>query len=268
MNHTPDMMPSYGSKGAPSKFKGSYEEVKKFLKKFNQMCKAYNVPKDQDKCEHILDYCSSKVVKLIEALPSYKEKDWIRLETDILSYYDAELRETRYKVHNIQSLTQHWRHKRIKDLTQWEKYFREFMTIAGWLLNKKKINETQQAAYFWHGIHSGLRGIIEQRLSAKNPLHDITQVFPMTDVINTAQALLERNRFDYDLMDSDSEESSDESSESDSEDNSSENSESESESEVDNNKSSYKKKSHKMKAKSYKTKSSKEEQWIVTPRPD
>jgi hypothetical protein len=31
------------------------------------------VPKDQDKCEHILDYCSSKVVKLIEALPSYKE---------------------------------------------------------------------------------------------------------------------------------------------------------------------------------------------------
>jgi hypothetical protein len=43
------------------------------------MCKAYNVPKDQDKCEHILDYCSSKVVKLIEALPSYKDKDWTRL---------------------------------------------------------------------------------------------------------------------------------------------------------------------------------------------
>jgi hypothetical protein len=118
MNHTPDIMPSYSSKGAPDKFKGCHEEVKKFLKKFNQICKTYNVPKDQDKCEHILDYCSSKVVKFIEALPSYKEKDWIRLETDILSYYDAELRETRYKVHNIQSLTQHWRHKRMKDLTQ------------------------------------------------------------------------------------------------------------------------------------------------------
>jgi hypothetical protein len=55
----------------------------------------------------------------------------------------------------------------------------------------------------------------------------------MADVINTAQALLERNRFDYDLMDSDSEESSDENSKSDLEDNSSENSDSESESEVD-----------------------------------
>jgi Mg-chelatase subunit ChlI len=188
-----------------------------------------------------------KVVKLTEALPSYKEKDWIRLETDILSYYDAELTETGYKVHNIQSLTQYWRHNC------------EFMTIAGWFLNKKKINETQQAAYFWHRIHSGLREIIEQRLSAKNPLHDITQVFPMTDVINTVQASLERNRFDYDLMDSDSEELSDESSESDSEDNSSENSDSESESEVDHNKSSHKKKSHKKKAKSYKAKSSKED---------
>jgi hypothetical protein len=58
----------------------------------------YNVPKDQDKCEHILDYCSSKVVKLIEALPSYKDKEWTRLERDILCYYDVELRETRYKV--------------------------------------------------------------------------------------------------------------------------------------------------------------------------
>jgi hypothetical protein len=46
MNHMPDMMPSHGSKGAPDKFKGSHEEVKKFLKKFNQICKAYNVPKD------------------------------------------------------------------------------------------------------------------------------------------------------------------------------------------------------------------------------
>jgi hypothetical protein len=82
MNHTPHMMPSCGSKVAPAKFKGSHEDVKKFLKKFNQMCKAYNVSKDQDKCEHILDYCSSKVVKLIEALPSYKDKYWTRLEKD------------------------------------------------------------------------------------------------------------------------------------------------------------------------------------------
>jgi hypothetical protein len=45
----------------------------------------------------------------------------------------------------------------MKDLTQWKKYLHEFMTIAGWLLNKKKINETQQAVYFWHRIHSGLQ---------------------------------------------------------------------------------------------------------------
>jgi hypothetical protein len=85
------------------------------------------------------------------------------------------------------------------------------MTISGWLLNKKKIDETQKAAYFWHGIHAGLRRRIEQRLSSKNPQHDITQVFPMLEVINTAEVLLERNRFDYDLMDSDSDESSDKS---------------------------------------------------------
>jgi hypothetical protein len=79
MSHTLDMMPSCGFKAAAAKFKGSHEDVKKFSKKFNQMCKVYNVSKDQDKCEHILDYCSSKVVKLIGALPSYKDRDWTRL---------------------------------------------------------------------------------------------------------------------------------------------------------------------------------------------
>jgi hypothetical protein len=134
------------------------------------------------------------------------------------------------------------------------------MTIAGWLLNEKKIDETQQAAYFWHGIYSGLSRIIEQRLSSKNPQHDITQVLPMLEVINTAEALLERNRFDYDLMDSDSDESSDESSESDSEDNSSEESDNASDSEVEHSKSSHKKKSHKKKTMSSKDSSSKEDQ--------
>jgi hypothetical protein len=122
-----------------------------------------------------------------------------------------------------------------------------------------RIDETQQAAYFWHGIHSGLKRIIKQRLSSENPQHDITQVFPMLEVINTAEALLERNRFDYDLIDSDSDESSDKSSKSDSEDNSSEESDNASNSEVEHSKSSHKNKSHKKKTRSSKDSSSKED---------
>jgi hypothetical protein len=72
---TPDMMPYLGHKSAPRKFKGKYEKVKKFIKLYNRFANSYNCT-DGDKCELIVDYCSKRVVKLIEGLKSYQDKDW------------------------------------------------------------------------------------------------------------------------------------------------------------------------------------------------
>jgi hypothetical protein len=87
---TPAMMPSPRAKEAPTKFTGKYEDVKHFLKRYNNLCATYNVEEDTEKCERILDYCSHKVIQLIEALKSYTEKNWANLEADLLRYYDAD----------------------------------------------------------------------------------------------------------------------------------------------------------------------------------
>jgi hypothetical protein len=195
---TPDMMPPVGSKSAPEKFKGSAEDVKKFLKRFNQLCSAYNVT-PTEKCERVLDYCSGKVTRLIEALPSYNTPNWNQLEIDILSYYDADLKETRFMVCDLHSLTRQWKEKQIKNLTVWKKYQREFVTIAGWLKKKLLITDDQEAAFFWKGMNKSLRRTIENRLMARNPLADVTKVFPITDIINTTKSMFERNRFDHNL---------------------------------------------------------------------
>src|SRR5271170_2265882 len=201
---TPDMMPLLGQKGAPTKFRGHYEEVKQFIRHFNQLCKAYGVSDDKDKCERVVDYCSSKVVKLIEALPSYQTNDWTNLETDLLTYYDADLKDTRYIVRDLLALTRHWKVKQIKTLTKWRKYVRKFTTVAGWLEAKKKISEGDKASYFWHGINKQLRQNIEIRLiTGAKPL-DIKSPFPVTEVCKVAERIFERNRFDINLADSDS----------------------------------------------------------------
>src|ERR1700730_4847560 len=133
-----DMMPLMGQKGAPAKFRGHYEEVKRFIRHYNHLCKAYGVTEAQDKCDRVIDYCSSKVVKLIEALTSYQSGDWDALEKDLLSYYDANLKDTRYIVRDLLTLTRTWKTKPIKTLTRWKQYERKFTTIAGWLETKKK----------------------------------------------------------------------------------------------------------------------------------
>ena len=203
-NNKGDMMPLLGQRGAPAKFRGHYAEVKRFTRHFNQLCAAYGVTESKDKCNRIIDYCSTRVVKLIEALTSYQTDDWTQLEEDLHNYYDAALKDTRYVVRDLYNLTQSWKHKTIKTLTKWKQYQRKFTTIAGWLETKSKITKAEKASYFWHGINKPLKQVIEVRLiTGANPL-PVTEPFPIENVCQVVKTLFERNRFDKNLADSDS----------------------------------------------------------------
>ncbi|KAF9030233.1 hypothetical protein BDZ89DRAFT_949931 [Hymenopellis radicata] len=198
------MLPPLGSKSAPTKFAGNYEDVKTFLRRYDRLCNAYNV-RDAEKCERIIDYCSRSVVRLIESLQSYRDNDWAQLYEDLLEFYDADLKETRYNVRDIRKLAKKWYKKKIPNLRTWKKYQREFITISGWLVSKRKLTMDEEAVYFWHGINKTLRRRIESTYVARNPGVDLTQAFPIEAINKIAQVIFTRNRFDTNLIDSDDE---------------------------------------------------------------
>ena len=168
------------------------------------LCQAYNVNTDAEKCEWVLDYCSHKVNNLIEALESYTDKSWAKLEKDLLHFYDADKKQTCYIIRDLTQFTQIWKHCSIKSLTKWKQYEWKFITIGGWLLAKGKITDSEKSAYFWKGINRSLRERIENRLVARVPPLSLTEAFPMKEVIKIAKKLFERNRFDFNFADSDS----------------------------------------------------------------
>jgi hypothetical protein len=213
---TPDMMPLPPHKSAPFKFRGNHDKVKNFLKQYIRLANAYNCS-DADKCEQIIYFCSRKVVKLIEALKSYQDKKWPELENDLTNYYDGARKETRYLRAHLENLVHRWKHRPIKSLTEWKKYERKFITIAGWLSSKGKINEEDTSTFFWKGINKKLRDRIESRMisAAGSTIIDITKPFKMTEVITKAESIFARNRFDVELESSE-EETSDSDSDSDS----------------------------------------------------
>lgn len=194
------MMPSLGEKGAPTCFNGDYDTVKQFIRKYKCLCTAYNLDDSQDKCDRILEYCSRSVRLFIESLTSYQNHDWLQLEYDILHYYDADLDDTRYTPDQLVKLVVKWQGLKISELATWKRYQREFFTKAGWLMSQGLINEDMQAGYFWHGIDRTFRKDIEIRLLAHNPHHGIEKAYPIKLVIQTADELLERNHFEYDLV--------------------------------------------------------------------
>ncbi|PBK94063.1 hypothetical protein ARMGADRAFT_1100900 [Armillaria gallica] len=181
-------MPLLGACSAPTKFKGKYDSVKKFICQYKQMCAVYNIP-DAEKCQRLVDYCSSRVTRFIEALDSFVDEDWMQLESDILTYYDTELNKSRYLVSDLDRLIDHWHDKGIFNLRKFKEYEVEFLTIANWLLHKGKITQAEQHTKFWYGLHGNLREIVEARHMTTHPRYDPRHIIPRDDVAKIVYAM-------------------------------------------------------------------------------
>jgi hypothetical protein len=217
-------MPVPGTKQAPEKFRGDFHKVREFIQHFERLCAQNNVVKDEEKCETLLRYCSSRERQTIKNIPSYSAKKWEKLRYDILKLYDADLDTKRYKVRDIRSFSKKHKQKKIRNLGDWKKYCRAFIRVAGSVLTEKKIGSKEYATYFWQGIPRTLRSRLENRLLAGDPVRDLSEPFEVDDIDRAAEAILQRDRFDraLDDLDSEDEDSSGVDSSSDSDDESSE----------------------------------------------
>lgn len=207
----PNSLPIVGHKGAPKKFKGKYNEVNLFIQHYERLCAQKSIITDKEKVENITQYCSRHVKEFMEGLPSYRTPNWAQFVKDILTFYDADKDSKRYKVRDLSKYAKEFRRTgTIQDLSDWRKYNRKFIRIAGWLRAANKITDKEEHAYFWSGIPKKFRLRLENRLLSANKDHDMEEVFKKEDVNQVAERLLHRNRFDRELLPSDESDSENE----------------------------------------------------------
>lgn len=199
-------MPYDGSKSAPKKFRGSPDKIKAFLRQFEKLANLHNLS-DKEKCEFVTDYCSRHVKEVIEGFSSHRLGNWRTLKEDIERYFDADLDSKRFRVKDLESFVKDRRRESIHDLKAWRRYTRKFVRIAGWLLGKGKISETEFAIYMWQGISKSLRQKLELRLLQQSPNHDMSQPFGVDNIQKVAESLFQRDRFDSERLDEDSDDS-------------------------------------------------------------
>ena len=115
-------MPVEGSKLAPKTFKGDPAEVDAFLRKFERVAIQHSLT-DLEKCEMITDYCTRRVRETIEGFKAHAEKNWEALREKIRTTWNADLDTRRYRVRDLEQYIQSRRHKRIRDIQGWQRYF-------------------------------------------------------------------------------------------------------------------------------------------------
>lgn len=200
----PNSLPISGSKSVPPKFTGNFAKVKEFISHYEKLCALKHVRTDEDKIKCIGQYCSKRVRTFLEGLSSYHEGTWPEFKDDFLNYYDAERDEKRFKKKDLSAYVTSTRIKNpFTSLSGWKKYDRGFIRIAGWLHAKNKLTSEEVDFYFWKGIPRELRNRIEQRLLLDNPHFSYSKPFLSKNVRLAAEELLQRSRFDQELLPSD-----------------------------------------------------------------
>jgi hypothetical protein len=83
-------LPIRGHKDAPKTFKGKHTEVQRFIDHYDRLLSICRVTEESEKCEFILEYCSTDVQNVIHTMESYSRRSWKKLRKEILKFYDAE----------------------------------------------------------------------------------------------------------------------------------------------------------------------------------
>ncbi|KAJ7109525.1 hypothetical protein C8R44DRAFT_635591, partial [Mycena epipterygia] len=187
-------MPIRGSKEAPKTFKGKHTEVLHFIQHYDRLLSKCRVT-DKEKCEYILEYCSADVQNVVQAMDSFYKNKWTKLRKEILKFYDAERAAQKYKPSDVVTYTLKSKNHPCFNLTQWRKYFVKYNSIAGGPYRRGHLSKDNYLGYYWLGIHSTLRQILENRILQQRSQHDNSQ-YSMNEINGAAEWYFRRNKFE------------------------------------------------------------------------
>jgi len=201
------LLPLAGDRYAPRTLtsKARHQDLRHFLEVYDHLCSHYKVTSRAEKCKGIITYCSSRIAKMIERLPSFIQGNYSHLTKDL--YYFLTDEDNSYSISKIEALTKKWRKRKIESLEQFKRYHRKYFEIMGKAIGSETINQNEYNRYFWEGIHHTLRRRIEDRLSVLDPELDVSVPFSMDDVIKAVENIFNRRRFDQHLITEDGDES-------------------------------------------------------------
>jgi hypothetical protein len=128
-------------------------------------------------------------------MESFEDNSWARLRKEILKFYDAERAAQKYKPSDVVSYTLKTKNRSCFNLTQWKKYYIKYNTVAGGPYRRGHLSLENYLGYFWLGIHSTLRQILENRILQQRAPNDNTQ-YTMKEINRAAEWYFRRNKFE------------------------------------------------------------------------
>ena len=136
-------------------FSGKSYDLEPFLEYFLHLCEQNHVTSSEDKYKGLIQYCTHKLAKTLQCLPSHKDRDFEMLLQELEYFYGS--REATYSIVKVEIFTSESRTVRITTLGQFVCYHRKYQELVGKAKEEGRLSKWDYNRYFWEGLHESLR---------------------------------------------------------------------------------------------------------------
>lgn len=209
-------LPHPRSKKSP-RFTGKSSDLHDFLFDFQVLIERHHLTEEE--CFfHIARYVVPSVRDTIEGMVEYQEyqedsktpRSWNTFLKAFRDIYDYAKAERKYTIKDLTRFIEKTGHSpKFTSISDFTRYKRRFLRIAGWLAARKKIDLDTNHRSFWLGIPKPTRKKLETRILQMNPSIDRTTPYTFFDITGAAEHIFDVTVF-YEPYATDSDEEEEE----------------------------------------------------------
>lgn len=200
-------LPHPRSRESP-RFSGKPRDLCDFLFDFQLLIERHHLTEEE--CFfHIIRYVVSPVRDTITGMVEYQgtattPRSWKTFLKAFQDLYDFAKTERKYTIKDLTRFIDKTRHSRkFTSLSDYNRYMRRFLRIAGWLAARKKVDLEINHRNFWLGLPKATQKKLEDRILQKNPTIDRTVPYSFATITEAAEHIFDDTVF-YDAYASDS----------------------------------------------------------------
>ena len=131
-------------------------------------------------------------------LPGYISRDFADFKKSILAKYPGAEKGIHYTCRDLERLVANSADSGLSTETELMEYYYDFLPIATWFVDNKKISETLRDQYFWEGLPASVQTTIDRRLELKLPDYSRDEPPAFEKVLEAGRFVFADNVFNAD----------------------------------------------------------------------
>jgi hypothetical protein len=185
-------MPARGERTAPTFDESTPEDLERYFTELEFLMYRHNIIDEGDRKRAAIRYLKVRTEMLWKSTAAWKDaaKTYIEFKTEVTLLYPGATGDRTYSIQDLDILVGHYSRNGIQNGLELGEYYRRFLLITRYLIERNRMSEQEQSRAFLRGLPPALGARSTQRLEQKFIDHYPNDPYPLGHIYDAVSHVL------------------------------------------------------------------------------